>query len=88
MFCQHLQAECNYEIYDKKLMAIVKAFAEWCPELEGSPEPINIISDHKNLKFFMSSNGYPDARLGGMSSCHALTSRSAISQDFIARQMP
>ena len=28
MSCQHLLAECNYEIYDKKLLAIVRAFEE------------------------------------------------------------
>ena len=55
MSCQHLPAECNYEIYDKKLMAIVRAFEKWRSELEGSPEPINVISDHKNLEYFMSS---------------------------------
>ena len=35
-------------------MAIVQAFEEWRPELEGSPKPVNIISDHKNLEYFMS----------------------------------
>ena len=25
----HLLAECNYEIYDKELLAIVHAFEEW-----------------------------------------------------------
>ena len=54
MSCSHFPAKCNYEIYDKKLMAIVRAFKEWQPELEGLPEPINVISDHKNLKYFMS----------------------------------
>jgi len=24
-------AECNYEIFDKELMAIIKAFEEWLP---------------------------------------------------------
>ena len=36
-------------------MAIVTAFKEWHPELEGSPEPINVIFDHKNLEYLMSS---------------------------------
>ena len=54
MSCQHLPAKCNYEIYDKKLIAIVKAFEEWQPELEESLEPINVISNHKNLEYFMS----------------------------------
>src|SRR5712675_2163717 len=26
---KHSPAECNYEIYDKELMAIVRAFEEW-----------------------------------------------------------
>jgi len=33
---KHSPAECNYEIYDKELMAIVRAFEEWRPHLEGS----------------------------------------------------
>lgn len=50
-------AECNYDIYDKELMAIVRAFEEWHPELAGSPveDPIQVISDHKNLQYFMTS---------------------------------
>jgi hypothetical protein len=30
---KHSPTECNYEIYDKELMAIIQAFKEWCPEL-------------------------------------------------------
>jgi hypothetical protein len=30
---KHSPVECNYEIYDKELMAIVRAFEEWRPEL-------------------------------------------------------
>ena len=26
---RHLPAECNYKIYDKELLAIVRAFEEW-----------------------------------------------------------
>ena len=52
---KHSPAECNYEIYDKELMAIVHAFKEWRPELEGSPTPVEVITDHKNLKYFMST---------------------------------
>jgi hypothetical protein len=32
----HTPAECNYEIYDKELMAIIIAFEEWRPELDGA----------------------------------------------------
>lgn len=48
-------AESNYEIYDKELLAIVQAFEEWRPELEGSPEPVEVITDHKALEYFMKS---------------------------------
>ena len=52
-FKKHNPAECNYEIYDKELMAIIRAFEEWRPELEGSTYPIDVITDHKNLEYFM-----------------------------------
>ena len=48
-------AESNYEIYDKELLAIVQAFEEWRPELEGSAEPVEVITDHKALEYFMRS---------------------------------
>ena len=53
--CWHFLAERNYEIYDKKLLAIVQAIEEWRPELESSSQSINFISDHNDLKYFMSS---------------------------------
>ena len=52
---KHSTAECNYEIYDKELLAIIRAFEEWRPELEGSAFPIQVLSDHKNLEYFMST---------------------------------
>ena len=47
-------AECNYEIYDKELLAIVNALEQWRPELEGTELPIQVLTDHKALKYFMS----------------------------------
>jgi transposase InsO family protein len=49
---KHSPAECNYEIYDKELMAIVRAFEEWRPELQSVENPIQVLSDHKNLEYF------------------------------------
>jgi hypothetical protein len=49
---KHSPAECNYEIYDKELLAIVKAFEEWRPELQGTEEPVKVLTDHKNLQHF------------------------------------
>lgn len=48
-------AECNYEIYDKELYAIVQGFQEWRPELQGAEYPITVLSDHKNLETFMTT---------------------------------
>jgi hypothetical protein len=52
---KHSPQECNYEIYDKELLAIIKAFEEWRPELEGSEDEFEVITDHKNLQHFMST---------------------------------
>src|SRR5882762_8168177 len=47
-----IEAERNYDIYDRELLAIIKALEEWRHYLEGSPHDIEILSDHKNLKIF------------------------------------
>lgn len=52
---KHTAAECNYEIYDKELLAIIKALEEWRPELQGSGEPFEVVTDHKNLQYFMTT---------------------------------
>lgn len=48
-------AECNYEIYDMELLAIIQAFEQWRFELEGSCEPAEVILDDKSLEYFMST---------------------------------
>ena len=52
---KHLVQEVNYEIYDKELLVIICAFEEWWPELEGSAFSLKVITDHQNLKYFMST---------------------------------
>jgi hypothetical protein len=49
---KHTPAECNYEIYDKELLAIIKCLEEWRPELQGTQEPFEIVTNHKNLEYF------------------------------------
>jgi transposase InsO family protein len=44
--------ERNYEIYDKELLAIVRAIEEWRYLLEGTQLPFEVWSDHKNLQYF------------------------------------
>jgi len=48
-------AELNYEIHDKELLAIKDSFQEWRAYLIGATHPIRVLTDHKNLEFFMSS---------------------------------
>ncbi len=51
---KHNSVECNYEIYDKKLMIIVYAFEKWWSELEDFIYSVKMITNHKNLEYFMS----------------------------------
>jgi hypothetical protein len=50
-----IPAECNYEIYDKELLAIIRCFEAWRPELEGTDLPIQVLTDHKSLEYFMTT---------------------------------
>jgi len=52
---QMLPVERNYVIYDKELLAIIEALKLWRHYLEGSPHPVEIWSDHKNLEYFRSA---------------------------------
>jgi len=49
-FCTFTIAELNYNIYDKELLAIFKAFKIWQHYLKGLVFPINII---KALSIFL-----------------------------------
>ena len=44
-------AECNYDIYDRELPAIILALGEWKQYLQGTPHPISVLTDHKNLSY-------------------------------------
>ena len=52
-FIYMFPVECNYNIYDKELLAIIHAFKEWRLELKGTAEEIQVITDHKNLEYFI-----------------------------------
>lgn len=52
---KHSPAESNCDIYDKELLAIIKFLEEWRPELSGLQEPFEIVTDHRNLKTFMTA---------------------------------
>ena len=44
--------EQNYEIYDKKLLAIVEALTKWRQYLLDVAKPFEVWTDHENLKYF------------------------------------
>ena len=49
-------AERNYQIYDRELLAIVRAFEAWRHFLQGSPHQVEVLTDHKNLTYFKSAH--------------------------------
>ena len=53
-----ISIECNYEIYDKKLLIIIRCLKHWRLEFENIDESIKILIDHKNLEIFMSSKKF------------------------------
>ena len=48
-------AEKNYDIHDKELLAIFESYKVWRHYLEGSALPIDTVTDHKNLEYFTST---------------------------------
>lgn len=49
------EAERNYQIADKEMLAIIRALEQWRHYLEGSKYKFEIWSDHKNVQYFMMS---------------------------------
>ena len=45
-------AKWNYDIYDWELLAVIWALKTWCHCLHGSPFPVQVFMDHKNLTYF------------------------------------
>jgi RNase H-like domain found in reverse transcriptase/Reverse transcriptase (RNA-dependent DNA polymerase) len=43
------ETECNYDIYEWELLAIIKAISHWRPYLIWTKEPFTILTDHANL---------------------------------------
>ena len=46
------ETERNYEIYDKEMLAIMKALEEYRAILMGAQETFEILTDHQNLEYF------------------------------------
>ena len=48
-------AGCNYDIYDKEMLAVMHMLEQWCHYLEGAKHPVQILTNHKNLEYFMTA---------------------------------
>jgi len=49
------ETEHNYDIYDRELLAIMKAITHWRPYLIWTEGPFTIYMDHANLLYWKSS---------------------------------
>jgi len=49
------EMECNYEIHNKEMLAVIRCLEAWRHFLEGAKEKFEIWLDHKNLEYFMSN---------------------------------
>ncbi len=47
--------ECNYEIYDKELLIIIRCFEQWRLELQSINASTTILWNHKSLEYFMTT---------------------------------
>jgi len=48
-------AERNYEIHHKELLAILEAFREWKHYLLGADDPVTVYTDDQNLQYFLTT---------------------------------
>ena len=44
--------ERNYDIYERELLAVIKALEHWRPHLAATEEPVTVLTDHANLTFW------------------------------------
>jgi hypothetical protein len=44
--------EQNYDVYERELLAVVKALKNWRPHLAATEQPITILMDHMNLLYW------------------------------------
>jgi hypothetical protein len=44
--------ERNYDVYERELLAVVKALKNWRPHLAATERPITVLTDHANLLYW------------------------------------
>jgi len=50
-----INAELNYLIYNKEMLAIVLSLLHWRVHFVGTSDVIQIVLDHKALEYFMTT---------------------------------
>ena len=50
-----IPVEINYDVHNKEMLGVIKSLKEFHPWLSGTVLPISVITNHKNLEYFMSS---------------------------------
>ena len=45
-------SERNYDIYERELLAVLKALKHWCPHLAATEIPVTVLMDLVNLTFW------------------------------------
>ena len=48
-----MPVKSNYEIYNKELLVIMRCLEVWDTELRSVLKGFDIITDHKNIKYFI-----------------------------------
>lgn len=72
--------QLRYDTHDKELMAIVLSMEHWGQYLRGVTQPVRVLTDHNNLRYFMTKR-----RLNGRQSRWA---ESLSRYDFVIEHQP
>ena len=50
---KHISVKSNYEIHNKELLVIIRCLEAWDAELRSVLKGFDIITDHKNIEYFV-----------------------------------
>ena len=50
---KYTPVKSNYEIYNKELLVIIRYLEAWDAELRSVSKGFDIITDHKNIEYFV-----------------------------------
>ena len=50
---KHIPVKSNYEIHNKELLVIMRCLEVWDAELRSVLKGFNIITDYKNIEYFI-----------------------------------